>query len=167
MAAEEAAVGLGSNLGDREAHLRAAVAGLAGLGDVVAVSSLYETAPLGGVPQAPYLNAVAVVATVLPARAFLDGLLELERAAGRERRERWGPRTLDCDLLLHGDAAIDEPGLRVPHPRLTERRFVLEPLVEVCPGARLPDGTLLHAFFPAVADQQVHVYAGPGWAGPV
>ncbi len=165
MAAVEAAVGLGSNLGDREAHLRQAVGGLGALGDVVAVSSLYETAPIGGVPQAPYLNAVAVVATSLGARALLDGLLGLEAAAGRERRERWGPRTLDCDLLLYGDATVDEPGLRVPHPRLTERRFVLEPLLEIRPAATLPDGTVLEPLLDAVAGQQVAAVARREWAG--
>ncbi len=167
MAAVEAAVGLGSNLGDRERHLRGAVAGLAGLGGVVAVSSLYETAPVGGVPQPPYLNAVAVVATALAPRAVLEGLLRLEAVAGRERRIRWGPRTLDCDLLLHGGATIDQPGLRVPHPRLAERRFVLEPLLEVRPAAALPDGTPLRPLLDGVAGQEVRVHAAAGWHHPV
>lgn len=167
MAPVEAAVGLGANLGDRRRHLQEAVAGLAGLGEVRAVSSLFETAPLGGVAQGPYLNAVAIVATALGPRPLLEGLLALEAAAGRRRRVRWGPRTLDCDLLLYGDATVDEPGLRVPHPRLTVRRFVLEPLLQVRPTAALPDGTPLHRLLAAVADQQVREHATRGWHEPV
>ncbi len=165
MAAVEAAIGLGSNLGDRAAHLRAAVAGIAELGELRAVSSLYETAPVGGPEQGAYLNAVVVIATELEPRALLDRLLRLEAAAGRERRVRWGPRPLDCDVLLYDDRVVDEPGLRVPHPRLTERRFVLDPLLDVRPGARLPDGTPLASFTAAAAGQDVVVVGGPGWAG--
>ncbi len=119
------------------------------------MSSLYETAPIGGPEQGPFLNAVAVIDTELPASKLLERCLQIERNSGRERRERWGPRTIDLDILLYGDEEIDEPDLTVPHPRMTERRFVLEPLLEVWPDARLPDGTPLENFRQAVAGQKV------------
>lgn len=150
-----AAIGLGSNLGDRRAHIVAAVGSLAAAGALVRVSSMYETAPVGGPEQGEYLNAVAVLDTELSAQALLEHCLEIERDHGRERGERWGPRTLDMDVLLYGDAVIDEADLRVPHPRMLERRFVLEPLLEAWPDATLPDGTPLAGFLPEVADQQV------------
>ena len=129
-----ACIALGSNLGDREAYLAAAIAALRrepGI-EVVAVSSLYETDPVGPPPQGPYLNAAVRVNTELAPRGLLDCLLQIEAAAGRRRnRERYAPRTLDLDLLLYGDERIDEPGLVVPHPRLHERTFVLEPLRDV------------------------------------
>jgi 2-amino-4-hydroxy-6-hydroxymethyldihydropteridine diphosphokinase len=128
-------VGLGANLGDREATIRAAVAALPG---VLAVSSLRETEPVGVTDQPRFLNGVAALETELSARDLLDTLLALERRLGRERRERWGPRTIDLDLLLFGQEAIDEPGLTVPHPRLHERRFALEPLAEIAPDALIP-----------------------------
>jgi 2-amino-4-hydroxy-6-hydroxymethyldihydropteridine diphosphokinase len=150
-----AAVALGSNVGDRHAHLDAAVEALASLGDVVAISSIYETAPVAGPPQADYLNAVAVLETDLEPKELLGRLFAIETARGRERTVRFGPRTLDLDLLLFDDAVIDEPDVSVPHPRMTERRFVLEPLLEVWPDATLPDGTPLAMFLPLVEDQIV------------
>jgi 2-amino-4-hydroxy-6-hydroxymethyldihydropteridine diphosphokinase len=149
------AVGLGSNLGDRRAHLRAAVGALDRLGEIDTVSSVYETAPVGGPPQGSYLNAVVVLRTRLAPAELLDAFLEIEQSRGRQRRERWGPRSLDLDLLLYDDRVIDEPGLEVPHPEITRRRFVLEPLLEVWPEAALPDGTPLASLLPAVADQEV------------
>jgi 2-amino-4-hydroxy-6-hydroxymethyldihydropteridine diphosphokinase len=128
-------VGLGSNLGEREETIRAAVAALPG---VVAVSHLRETDPVGLTEQPRFLNGVAALETRLSARELLDTLLAIELQLGRERRERWGPRTIDLDLLLYGEAEIDEPGLTVPHPRLHERRFALEPLAELAPGLRVP-----------------------------
>jgi 2-amino-4-hydroxy-6-hydroxymethyldihydropteridine diphosphokinase len=128
-------VGLGANLGDREATIRAALEALPGL---VAVSSLRETDPVGVTDQPRFLNGVAAVETELSARELLDALLEIERELGRERRERWGPRTIDLDLLLFGEEQIDERGLSVPHPRLHERRFALEPLSELAPDALIP-----------------------------
>jgi 2-amino-4-hydroxy-6-hydroxymethyldihydropteridine diphosphokinase len=126
-------VGLGSNLGDREAFLvgaRAALAATPGV-SVVAASRLYETEPVGP-PQGRYLNAVIALDTTLAAHALLERLLELEQAAGRRRGpERNAPRTLDLDLLLFGDACIETPGLSLPHPRLHERAFVLVPLAEI------------------------------------
>jgi 2-amino-4-hydroxy-6-hydroxymethyldihydropteridine diphosphokinase len=137
-------VGLGSNLGDREATLREALRRLDAVDGiaVVAVSSFRETDPVGKVDQPRFVNAAAGLETSLTPRELLDRLLEAERALGRDRakEERWGPRTLDLDLLLYGDVTIDEPGLEVPHPRLAERAFVLEPLLELDPDLRLPDG---------------------------
>lgn len=130
---------------------------------VVAVSSLYETAPIGGPAQGPFLNAVVVVETALTPRALLDHCLAVERGAGRRRLVRWGPRSLDLDLLLYDRTVVDEPGLRVPHPQLAARRFVLEPLAEAWPGATLPDGTPVAALLAGVADQEAAPVAGPGW----
>lgn len=125
-----AALGLGSNLGDRRAHLEAAVRGLAAAGEVIAVSSFRDTEPLGP-PQPRYLNAALVLETGRTPRELLELAQELERRAGRERGGRWGPRTLDVDLLLYGDRTVHEADLVVPHPRLHERLFVLEPLAEI------------------------------------
>jgi 2-amino-4-hydroxy-6-hydroxymethyldihydropteridine diphosphokinase len=128
-------VGLGANLGDREATIRAAVAELPG---VVGVSTLRETDPVGVTDQPRFLNGVAVLETELAPRELLDVLLAVERRLGRERGERWGPRTIDLDLLLYGDEVIDEAGLTIPHPRLHDRRFVLEPLADLAPKLVVP-----------------------------
>jgi 2-amino-4-hydroxy-6-hydroxymethyldihydropteridine diphosphokinase len=130
-------VGLGANLGDREGTLRAAVRLLGD--EVVAVSRLRETEPWGPVEQPPFLNGAALLETELSPRALLDRLLEVERRLGRTREgPRYGPRTIDLDLLLYGDAVVDEPGLQVPHPRLHERAFALEPLLDLDPDVELP-----------------------------
>lgn len=150
-----AAIGLGSNLGDRESTLTSAIAALSELGDLVAVSPFYETAPVGGPDQGAYLNAAVAIETNLAPRALLDECLRIELQHGRERRERWGPRTLDLDILMYGNKTIDEDGLKVPHPRIHERRFVLEPLLAVWPEATMPDGTAVAEFLPGVADQEV------------
>ena len=124
-------MGLGSNLGDRLAHLRRA---LQGLPDVVAVSQVYETEALGGPPgQRPYLNAVVELDTELGPRGLLAVARRLEDEAGRTRTERWGPRTLDVDVLLVGDLVVHDADLVVPHPRMWERRFVTVPLAELAP----------------------------------
>ena len=139
-------VGLGANLGDRENAIRRAVELLAADPDVevIAVSSLRETEPVGRVDQPRFLNGACAVETALPARELLGRLLGVERKLGRSREgPRFGPRTIDLDLLLYGDAEIDEPGLTVPHPRLVERQFALEPLLELDPGLALPDGRRL------------------------
>jgi 2-amino-4-hydroxy-6-hydroxymethyldihydropteridine diphosphokinase len=135
-------IGIGSNLGDREGEIGAALDLLRaeeGV-DVVAVSSLRETDPVGYVDQPRFLNSAVAVETSLTARGLLDRLLEIERRLGRVRAEgpRFGPRTIDLDLLLYGDETIDEPGLQVPHPRLAERRFALEPLAELEPRLEIP-----------------------------
>ena len=140
-------VGLGSNLGEREAMLRGALDRLGaeeGI-TVVAVSSFRETDPVGVLDQPRFVNAAAELETRLAPRELLERLLEVERGLGRDRakEERWGPRMIDLDLLLYGDEEIDEPGLTVPHPRLAERAFVREPLLELDPGLRLPDGRAL------------------------
>jgi 2-amino-4-hydroxy-6-hydroxymethyldihydropteridine diphosphokinase len=128
-------IGLGANLGNREETIRRALELLAADGDieVVAVSSLRETDPVGYEDQPRFLNGAAALRTELPPRLLLERLLEVERRLGRDRNSgpRFGPRTIDLDLLLYGSAEIDEPGLSVPHPRLAERRFVLEPLAEL------------------------------------
>jgi 2-amino-4-hydroxy-6-hydroxymethyldihydropteridine diphosphokinase len=141
----KAYVGLGANLGDRDGTIRRA---LALLGEepgirVLAVSSFRETDPVGYVDQPRFLNGAAALETELPARGLLDRLLAVERELGRVRGEgpRYGPRPIDLDLLLYGDETIDEPGLTVPHPRLAERRFVVEPLHELDPDLVLPDGS--------------------------
>lgn len=135
-------VGLGSNLGDRESTIRKAVAELQGAEgvEVVAVSALVDTEPVGYLDQPRFLNGVAALETGRSARALLDLLLAVEARFGRDRAAvpAQGPRTLDLDLLLYGDAEIDEPGLRIPHPRLHERAFVLGPLAELEPGLEVP-----------------------------
>jgi 2-amino-4-hydroxy-6-hydroxymethyldihydropteridine diphosphokinase len=136
-------VGLGSNLGDRRALLEEALRLLDAdpAVSVTAVSALRETDPVGVTDQPRFLNGVAALETTLGPRDLLERLLAVERELGRDRSVgRWGPRTVDLDLLLHGDAVVDEPGLTLPHPRLAERRFVLEPLHEVAPDLVLPEG---------------------------
>jgi 2-amino-4-hydroxy-6-hydroxymethyldihydropteridine diphosphokinase len=134
-------VGIGSNLGDRKAHIRRALELLAsepGI-EVEQISQIRETDPVGVVDQPRFLNAAARLTTDLEPRALLDRLLAVEQALGRVRTGvRYGPRTIDLDLLLYGDRVVDEPGLRVPHPRLAERRFVLEPLAELDPALDVP-----------------------------
>jgi 2-amino-4-hydroxy-6-hydroxymethyldihydropteridine diphosphokinase len=138
---EVAYIGLGSNLGDREENLLAALERLSELG-LVRASSFRETDPVGVTDQPRFLNAAAELETDLSPRDLLVKLLGIERELGRDRaaETRWGPRTIDLDLLLYGDEVLDEPGLTVPHPRLAERRFALEPLQELAPELTLPDG---------------------------
>lgn len=133
-------VAMGSNLGDRRGYLAAAVDAMARLPEtrVLCLSEPFETEPVGPAGQGMYLNATVAIETDLPARAVLDGLLRIERSLGRERRERWGPRTIDLDLLTYDDAIVEEPGLTLPHPRLHERRFVLEPLASIAPDLVIP-----------------------------
>ena len=128
-------VGLGSNLGDREAQIRLALEALRQVAEtrVVRVSSIYDTEPVGEPNQPNFLNAVALIDTQLSARQLLWNLQLIERRLGRVRAQRWGPRTIDLDLLLFGDLALDEPDLKIPHPELTRRAFVLVPLVELDP----------------------------------
>lgn len=142
-------LGLGSNVGDRLATLKAALADLQdhdGI-EVTDVSGVYDTAPVSDVEQGTYLNMVVAVSTRLRPRDLLEATSRIEAAHGRDRTREveTGPRTLDIDILLYGDAEIDEPDLTIPHPRMTERAFVIVPLMEVLPGGRLPDGTRLSA----------------------
>jgi 2-amino-4-hydroxy-6-hydroxymethyldihydropteridine diphosphokinase len=135
-------IGLGSNLGDREENLRAALALMEREIGPLRSSRFHETDPVGVTDQPKFVNAVAEVRTDLPPRALLDRLLAIERRLGRDRtsEQRWGPRLIDLDLLVYGSEVVDEPGLTVPHPRLAERRFALEPLYELAPELVLPDG---------------------------
>ncbi|MBU1669560.1 MAG: 2-amino-4-hydroxy-6-hydroxymethyldihydropteridine diphosphokinase [Actinobacteria bacterium] len=136
-------LGLGSNEGDRMENLRQGVMALKEADGVVVVgiSSVYESEPVGMTDQPDFLNAVVAVETTLDPNELLELAFEVERRQGRQRLLRWGPRTLDVDLLVVGDVVSDDPALTLPHPRLNERRFVLEPLMEVEPELRLPDGT--------------------------
>ena len=137
---KSAFVGIGSNLGDREVNFRRAVELLSaedGI-DVVAVSEIRETDPVGPVEQGPFLNGAVRIETDLAPRELPERLLAVEARLGRVRRERWGPRTIDLDLLLYGDDFVDEPGLTVPHARLHERRFALEPLSDLAPSLEIP-----------------------------
>lgn len=134
-------VGLGANLGDREGSIHAALERLGAHPDVtvVGVSRLRETDPVGIVDQPRFVNAAAALDTELGPRELLDVLLAVERELGRTRSgPRYGPRTIDLDLLLYGDETVDEPGLTVPHPRLHERRFALEPLADLASGLVVP-----------------------------
>ena len=135
-------VGIGSNLGEPERQIAAALDQLAaedGI-ELVAVSTLRETEPVGYLDQPSFLNGAAELETSLPARQLLERLLAIEQRLGRVRGSgpRFGPRTIDLDLLLFGEEVIDEPGLTVPHPRLVERRFALEPLAELDPALEIP-----------------------------
>lgn len=151
---------LGSNIGDRLEHMRNAVAKIAELGSVVAVSSLYETEPVGGPVQGRFLNAAVLIDTQLSARGLLDAVLAIERDAGRVRDIRWGPRTLDIDIIGHGDEIIDDPELVVPHPRAVERRFVLEPVTEIAPDVMVSAGLSAASALAATPPGGVFRWAG-------
>lgn len=156
------AISLGSNLGDRIGHMRRAVEGLSESVSIESVSSLYETAPVGGPDQGPYLNAVVVLATETDAHGLLALLHMIEAGAGRTREVHWGPRTLDLDIIATDGAPIDDgPELVVPHPRARERRFVLEPLAEVWPEADL-GGATAREYLARLEDQDVAILSD-GW----
>lgn len=129
-------VGIGSNVGDAAGNVRRAIRALGDAGFVRAVSALRRTPPWGRTAQAPFVNAVARIETLLSPRTLLETLQRIERRLGRRTSYRWGPRVIDLDLLLYDDRRIDEPGLVVPHPRLSERSFVTVPLAEVGAFAR-------------------------------
>lgn len=137
-------IGIGSNVGDRVGFVRRGAATLQDEPGIVleAVSSLYETSPVGGPPQRSFVNAVARVSTTLEPHPLLEACKEIERRLGRDADElRWGPRVIDLDILLYGSEKVIEPDLEIPHPRLTERRFALVPLLELDPEAEDPWGT--------------------------
>src|SRR5512140_3741105 len=152
-----AAVALGSNLDDPEAHVRRAFADLALVPHtwVLARSSLHRTAPVGYANQPHFVNACALVETRLPARELLDELLAIEKRHGRVREIPNGPRTLDLDIVLYGGSTIDEPGLTVPHPRAHERAFVLAPLLDVWPDATIPGHGKARECLARVNDQAI------------
>jgi len=129
---------LGSNIGDREAHLREAIARLESAGHVVAVSSFYETEPVEFTQQPWFLNGVVALDTTKMPRQLLAALLRIEREMGRRRVQKKGPRTIDIDILLFGNTVMDSAELTIPHPAMHERRFVLQPLAEIAPDARHP-----------------------------
>lgn len=129
---------LGSNVGDREKHLRNAIGRLEAVGRVLSVSSFYETEPVEFVDQAWFLNCVVAAETALTPQQLMARLLEIELRMGRQRRREKGPRTIDIDILLFGDTILESPGLTIPHPAMQQRRFVLEPLAEIAPEARHP-----------------------------
>jgi 2-amino-4-hydroxy-6-hydroxymethyldihydropteridine diphosphokinase len=135
---ELAYLSLGSNLGDRAANLRAAIERLAELGRVTANSSLYQTEPVEFLDQPWFLNCAVALETSSTPQELLAHALAIEKAMGRRRTRDKGPRVIDIDILLFGDRVIDEPGLKIPHPAMHERRFVLEPLAEIAPGALHP-----------------------------
>lgn len=149
------AIALGSNVGDPVLHVTTAIEELAALGEVVARSSLYTTAPIGKTDQADFVNAVVVVETALEPRDLLDALLGIEATHGRHRGERWGPRTLDLDLIVYEGRELSEPGLTVPHPEAVRRRFVLEPLAEIWPDAPLTGGVSAAGALAHTMDQSV------------
>ena len=136
-----AVIALGSNLGDRLGLLRRAVVGLREIGTVISVSSLYETEPVGGPDQGRYLNAAVVLDTDLEPRPLLEVLLAIEKSADRIRDVRWGPRTLDLDIIAYGAETVEEPELTIPHPRARDRRFVLDPVSEIAPNTVVAPGT--------------------------
>jgi 2-amino-4-hydroxy-6-hydroxymethyldihydropteridine diphosphokinase len=162
--ATDAWVSIGTNLGNRAAHLVAALRDLAVLPDtrLVACSAIFETLPYGPPPQGPYLNATAHLATSLAPRALLDGMLAIEQRAGRMRGAPNAARTLDLDLLLYGDRVVEEPGLVVPHPRLAERPFVLEPFAALAPSLVHP---LLGQTIEAIAARVRDPAAAWRWSG--
>jgi len=135
---------------------------MGGLGSVAAVSGLYETEPIGGPDQGPFLNAVAILDTSLPPAELLERLQAIEDDRGREREMRWGPRTLDLDIVAVDGGPVDLPGLQIPHPRAAERRFVLQPLVDVWPEAAIGGGVTAAEALGPVADQEVDLLA-PRW----
>ncbi len=134
----KAVIGLGSNLGDRLATLREAVRRIEALARVTARSRVYETAPVGGPEQGPFLNAAVLVTWEGEPVALMEALLGIERSTGRVRDVRWGPRTIDLDVLWIEGLVVDEPTLRAPHPSLKERAFAVAPLLDVAPDARDP-----------------------------
>jgi len=150
-------VALGANLADPVAQVRAAFESLRSLPDthLVRTSSLYRTAPVGIHGQPDFINAVALLDTLLDAEALLDHLLAVETAFGRRRDFHHAPRTLDLDLLLFDDAIIDTPRLRVPHPRMHLRAFVMQPLAEIAPDCRIPGRGSVAAWLPAVQMQRI------------
>jgi 2-amino-4-hydroxy-6-hydroxymethyldihydropteridine diphosphokinase len=156
-----ACIGLGGNLGDAATTLRAAQERLGGLPGtrLLRASRLYRTPAWGKTQQPDFINAAVLLETLLPARELLTGLLAIEREFGRTRAadgsDRWGARTLDLDLLLYGDARINQPGLRVPHPHLHERAFALLPLVEIAPDAVIPGHGLASDALATVATDDI------------
>jgi len=136
--AQIAYLSLGSNVGDREKHLQDAISRLGSEGQVVSVSAFYETEPVEFTRQAWFLNCAVAIETTKTPEQLMDALLAIEQQMGRRRRQKKGPRTIDLDIVLFGDRIVESPGLKIPHPAMHQRRFVLEPLAEIAPEARHP-----------------------------
>jgi 2-amino-4-hydroxy-6-hydroxymethyldihydropteridine diphosphokinase len=161
----DAVIGLGANIGSPEAALRDAAQGLSQLGRLTALSALYRSLPVGGPPQPDFLNAAVRLQYCGSADALLAAAHELERRAGRERRVRWGPRTLDLDILWIEGVSIDREGFHVPHARLRERAFALQPLLDVAPDARDPvDGVAYRELLQRLGTDQL-VRVRSNWVG--
>jgi 2-amino-4-hydroxy-6-hydroxymethyldihydropteridine diphosphokinase len=160
-------VGLGANLGDRLGTLRGAVTELSAIARILEVSPVFETAPVG--PEQPdFLNAAVLLDYGGTPRELLQAVLVIERDFGRERRERWGPRTLDLDLLWIEGVLVDEPDLHVPHAHLPERRFALEPLLSVAPEAAHPESLVKYRdCVDRLPPGGIRRVVDAGWAGPV
>ena len=157
-------LGLGGNMGDRREMMRSAVAGIRRVLDDVAVSSLYESAAWGVTEQPAFLNAVVRGRTSLEPLELLDAMQRIENDLGRVRAQRWGPRLIDIDILLYGSEVIDEPRLKVPHPYLSQRGFVLRPLADLAAGLTLPDGSLVGELLTTVDQNDLRRIEGPRWA---
>jgi 2-amino-4-hydroxy-6-hydroxymethyldihydropteridine diphosphokinase len=158
-------LGLGANLGDRAENLRNGLRRLAPDVRVIAVSSLYESLPVGFTQQGPFLNAVCAAETDLDSAGLLLRVKQTERELGRVPGRRWGPRPLDLDILLYDRSTVDLPDLQIPHPRMIEREFVLRPLLELAPELVVPGtGRAVAALLGMLADQGVRCVQGPEWA---
>lgn len=157
-------LGLGGNMADRRAVMRAAVVELRRVIDDVRVSSLYETPAWGVTDQAAFLNAVVRGRTDLAPVELLDATQAIEGRLGRVREAHWGPRVIDIDILLYGKDTIDEPRLTVPHPFMTQRGFVLRPLADLAAGLTLPDGSLVGELLTTVDQAGIRRVEGPSWA---
>jgi 2-amino-4-hydroxy-6-hydroxymethyldihydropteridine diphosphokinase len=160
-------IALGSNLGNRAANLRTALemlAQTAGI-SIAAVSAIYETAPVGGPEQDPYLNACAALVTKLTPTRLLLMMLDIEQKMGRVRKVRWGPRIIDLDLLLYGEIMMNTPLLELPHPRMSERDFVLIPLADIAPNQVIPglNQTVALILAGRPMNEEVKLYLPPGW----
>jgi 2-amino-4-hydroxy-6-hydroxymethyldihydropteridine diphosphokinase len=166
-ALHRAFIGLGANLGDPAQQIRSALDALRASPDIsnVRASSLYRSAPVDGPGQSEYVNAVAMMDTVLEPVALLRRLLDIEIRFGRQRSVQNAPRTLDLDLLLYDQETIDIPDLRIPHPRMHQRRFVLEPLVEIAPALEIPGHGSAARLLAGVSDQAVQRLEAVNWRG--
>lgn len=159
-----AVLGLGGNVGDSRKLIAGAIQRLAANSriEIEDVSALYRTPPWGKTDQPPFLNAAARIETSLQPRTLLNAVLDVERDLGRERTERWGPRTIDIDILIFGSVEVDEPWLHIPHPRLTERAFALVPLIDVLPDAMI-GGRTANEWLKRVDSTGMRRVAEPGW----
>ena len=157
-------LGIGGNLGDRRATMRRAVSEIRTVVKDVRVSSLYETAAWGVTDQPSFLNAVVRGRTELKALELLEAMQAIENQLGRVRTQHWGPRAIDIDILLYGSDVIDVPRLKVPHPYMAQRGFVLRPLADLAAGLTLPDGSLVGELLTTIDQDDLRQIEGPGWA---